>query len=232
MYKYLLHSSFRYVFILLNFFLLSCKKNEFKKPTSVSFKMDINRNVNNQGNLSFNSGYIFLADFSVSGERQEGEPISFNKSFPQGLKVEFDEINIVPELNFDIPQGSYYSLVIAFNTFDDNGDNTIVVNGTYTNISGVTYPLRFEFLSSEYFSIVGEDDEGAATIILEKDVPATSLIKFDPIYWFGLVSSSMFDNASLTNINGQMTILVNEDNNSNIYDIVVDRIDETTESLW
>lgn len=219
-------------YILLFFVLIGCKKNELKKPTDVSFKMDINRNANNQGYLVFNSGSVLLADFIIEGERLEGEDVDFSKSFPQGLSIEMNENIAIPELIFDIPQGNYTSLVVAFNTFDDNGDVTILIDGTYTNQSGVNIPVRFEFMSSEYFSVVGEDDDGFSTIILEKDISAISLIKFDPIYWFSIVSSNMFDNATLADVNGQQTILINENVNSDIYDIVVDRLDDTTEALW
>jgi len=222
---------YSYLILIFSIIITGCKKKQLKTPTDVSFQMDINRSPSNSGHLVFNSGSILLANFNVEGERQEGGPISFNKSFSQGLSINLNSTSI-PDLVFDIPQGNYYSLSVSFLTFDDNGDITIQVDGTYTNQLGSSFPLRLEFLSGEYFSVVGEDESGEATIVLKKDVSATSLIKFDPIYWFGLISYGMFDNATLVNIGGQQTILINESVNSNIYDLVVDRIDHTTESLW
>lgn len=218
--------------LFISFTLIGCKKNELKQPTDVSFKMDINRNPSNSGHLIFNSGSILLAAFEIEGTRQEGDPIAFSKSFPQGLSVNFSPTNTISELFFNIPQGVYNDLDISFETFDDNGDITILVEGQYTNQSSVTFPLRFEFSSSEYFSINGESSSGSSTIVLNKDTPATTLITFDPIYWFGTISNNMFNNADLVNIGGQMTILINESNNSDIYDIVADRIDETTSASF
>jgi hypothetical protein len=218
--------------LVISLILQGCKKDDLKLPTDVSFKMDINRNLSNTGHLVFNSGSILLAAFDIEGTRQEGDPISFGKSFPQGLSVSFSPTNNISDLFFNIPQGVYTDLDISFETFDDNGDITILVEGQYTNQSNITFPLRFECLSSEYFSINGESGSGSSTIVLNKDTPVTSFVKFDPIYWFGTISNNKFNNADLVNIGGQMTILINESNNSDIYDIVVDRIDETTSAIF
>lgn len=221
------------VFSLLIFLTLQgCKKDDLKLPTDVSFKMDINRNPSSTGHLVFNNGSILLAAFDIEGTRQEGDPIAFSKSFPQGLSINFSPTNNISELFFTIPQGVYTDLDISFETFDDNGGITILVEGQYTNQSSVTFPLRFEFLSSEYFSINGKSGSGSGTIVLNKDTPMSSFVKLDPIYWFGTISNNMFNNADLVNIGGQMTILINESNNSDIYDIVADRIDETTSATF
>jgi len=212
--------------------LTGCKKNELKKPTDVSIKMDINRNVSPLGHLIFTSGSIFLGSFSIDGERQEGAPVAFSKSFPQGLNVNFSSTNNISELVFDIPQGNYYELIVSFATLYNNGNNTVLVNGTYTDLSSTTYPLVFEFKAADVFTLVGEDDEGDATIILDKNISASALIKFDPVYWFGTVSNNLFDNADLITIGGQETILVNSSTNEDIYDVVVDRMEESTIALW
>ncbi|MBN4071397.1 hypothetical protein JYT72_02685, partial [Crocinitomix catalasitica] len=137
-----------------------------------------------------------------------------------------------PELVFDIPQGNYYELIITFATFYNSGNNTVIVNGTYTNASSTTFPLVFEFKAADSFSIIGEDDKGDATIILDKNVSASALIKFDPVYWFATVSNSLFDSATLVDVGGQMTILVNSSTNEDIYDLVVDRMEESALALW
>jgi hypothetical protein len=217
---------------LIFFFTIGCKKNELKKPTDVTFKMDINRNVSQQGNLVFTEGNILIQDFSIEGERKEGESVSFSKSFPQGLSINFSPTTNISELVFDIPQGDYYSLVIAFSTKYNNGNSSISVKGAYTNTSGVIFPLLYEFKDDDVISIVGEDDEGDATIILDKDVPVNTLVQFDPVYWFATVSNSLFDSATLVDVNGTQTILVNSSTNEDIYDLVVDRMEETALALW
>lgn len=131
---------------------------------------------------------------------------------------------------FDIPQGDYSELVIVFSTKHDN--NNIFVKGSYTNISGASIQLLFEFKDYDYFSVDGENDEDEATIVLDKNISASPLVLFDPVYLFFTVSNNMFENATLVDINGTQTILVNPSTNEDIFDQVVDRMEESTIVLW
>lgn len=223
--------SFKVLFIGLILFAFSCKKNMLKKPTDVSVKMDINRSTSSNGRYSFSSGTINLASFSVDGERVEGDNIYFENEFPNGLLINFSS-NKIAELNYDIPQGSYERLEIAFETFDDISDITIVINGIYKNNSNVSIPIKFEFMSSEYFSIVSEDYSGSTNIILDKDTPANALIQFNPLYWFDIVPLNLMENADLVNVSGTQTILINDSENDNIYSLIVNRIEQSTESKF
>jgi hypothetical protein len=216
---------------LLSVFLTSCKKRRLKQPTTVSFNIDINRSTSGDGTIVFESGTIFLSSFSVEGERQEGDPIAFAREF-NGLAVDFSASSQVSELQFDIPQGVYTELEVSFETFDDNGDYTIVTNGWYTNTGGTDIPIRFEFSSSETFEITGEDSANSGLIVLEKDIPASALIQLDPIYWFDILTINQLENATLTAINGTPTILINESTNTNLYDLMADRIDDSTEATF
>lgn len=223
-----------FILILVGFFLalVGCKKNELKKPTDVTISIDINRNLSSEGHLSFHDGYIRLASFSVEGVRQEGADVELSKEFEQGNLTYFSSSSPINNLNIDIPQGNYTDLDIAFNTFDDNDETTIRVEGLYTNQSNQTYPIIFEFASSESFSINSEADDGGFIIILDKNISSSVLIKLDPVYWFDIVSYNLFDNASLIEVNGSMTIVVDENTNEDIYDLVVDRLDEQTSSVF
>lgn len=210
----------------------SCRKKELNEPTHVDITVDINRSLSSEGHLQFNNGYIRLASFSVEGVRQEGPEVELSKEFETGNLHYFSSSNPVSNLELDIPQGNYTDLDISFNTFDDTDDPTIMVKGTYINQSSQSFPVQFEFLSSEYFSINSESDDGSSVIELDKDIYSSALITLDPIYWFDLISTSAWDNADLVEINGVMTILINESNNSAIYDNVADRIDEQASSVF
>ena len=211
----------------------SCdKRKKWKLPTDVGFKMDINRSTSSNGKLVFTSGTIILEEFDFEGEREQGDDVYFTKSFPGGLSIPFDPNGNIAELDFDIPQGTYNRISISFETFDDLGDDNIVVNGTYTNTSGTDYPIRFEFKSAEYFDIVAEDYSGSSQIILDKDIAVSTKIQLDPIHWFQVVSTSLLDNADVVNVGGTPTIVISEDENDDIFDLVVDRLDESTEAVF
>lgn len=212
--------------------LASCQKKELKQPADVTVSIDINREQSTEGHLSFQDGYIRLASFSVEGTRQEGADVELSKEFEQGNLTYFSSSSPISNLDIDIPQGNYTDLDFAFNTFDDNDETTLRVEGLYTNQSSQTIPIIFEFASSEYFSINSEAEDGGSVITLDQNINSTVLIKLDPIYWFDLISNNMFDNATLVEIDGVMTILVDENTNTNIYDNVVDRLDEQTSSVF
>lgn len=212
--------------------IVGCKKNELKKPTDVSFNIDINRNESTDGKLVFTSGTINLSSFNVNGVRQEGDPIAFSNSFPQGLIVNFNSTGTISELDYDIPQGVYTSLEVSFETHEGPGGVTIVVNGIYSNNGGTDIPVMFEFLSSESFEIESEDGVNSGLVVLDKDTPANAIIQLDPIHWFDILSNNQMENATLTNVGGTMTLLINEENNENLYDLLADRVDESAESIF
>lgn len=220
-----------FLFLFVGVALIGCKKNQLKKPTDVSFKLTINKDLSSNGKLVFTSGTFWLSEFDVAGTRQEGDPIAFSKSFPGGLAINFSS-NAISELDFDIPQGVYTNLEVEFDALESSGGISLVVNGTYVNNSMTNIPVRFEFMSAETFAIEGEDYAGSSTIVLDKDVPLSALIELDPIYWFDIVPANMLENATLTDVEGTMTLLINENVNEDIYDLLADRVDESAEAVF
>lgn len=210
----------------------SCKKNQLKKPTDVNVIMDINRADNTEGTLSFNEGYIRIAEFEYIGTRQEGAPIELSKEFEHGLVINFNAQNFVSELMGEIPQGNYTDLKIDFDTHEGVDQPTIEVKGTYTDGSSTNWPILFQFMSSETFVIKGEDDAGDDIILLDKDIAAFVNVQLDPIYWFDIISQNMLDNANKYDVDGIQTIVVNEELNGDIYDLLADRIDESSKAVF
>ena len=227
-----MNSSGLWSLVLLSVLMLtSCKKNALKKPTDVDIVMDITRGQSGTNELEFTSGTIYLESFEFAGTRVEGEPFEFEREYPSGLAINFDPNQAIEDLHFDIPQGEYLSLEVEFETYAES-QNSIELNGIYTNSSQVTYPVRFELVSDQNFSISGESEDGSGTIQLNKDIAEMPVIELDPIYWFDIITANMWDNADLVDVNGTPTILINENENAAIYDLIVDRIDDSAEMRW
>lgn len=203
---------------------LSC--NKWKEPTDVDFHVDIDKTSSLGGQLSFSGGHINIEYFDFDGDREKGEDVFFSNDFNNGLLIPFDESQVVTELEFMIPQGEYKRIDIGFRTFDDNNDVCILVEGTYTYSGGGSIPIRFEFKDSEQFRIRAEDS-GGGNIILDKDHTSPARIILDPNHWFQPVPISYFENADITNLSGTNTILIDKSTNDAIYDIVLDRLDES-----
>lgn len=213
--------------------IFSCgkKKEQWKLPTKVSFKMDIDRSASANGQLVFSNGSIRLADFRFDGKREQGDDVYFTKPFSSGLNIAFNANNTIAELNFDIPQGTYNKISVSFQSFSDT-NNCLSVSGIYKNPTGTDYPIVFEFKKTQYFSIVAENNSGSNQIVLDKDVAATATIILNPVHWFQIVPFGMFNSAALTNMNGRATILINENLNDNIYNLVISRLNESVKVIF
>ncbi len=214
----------------------SCKKKkeaQWKLPTAVTFKIDINRSPCLGGNLAFYGGNILLDNFSFDGKRDQGDDVHFDKNSGT-INASFDPNAAIPEWNFDIPQGSYSQIKISYKTAGSQNDKQIVVLGTYKNTTdGNTYPVRFEFQAPQTFVIFAKNSSGNSKIVLDKDVVSSVKIIMDPVYWFQTITNTMMDNASLTNMNGIPTILINKNTNNNINAAMQNRVhDDVTQVIF
>ena len=220
----------------------SCQDDEeFKIPTDVGFQMDINRNTSTNGRLKFSHGHISLAAFAFDGKREEGGDVYFTKSYNQGLRIDFDPKQAVDAFKFQIPQGNYTRIEVELDTYDDLIGKALTMSGTYLNSSGIQYPIFVEVSSSLEFDIISKDQAGNSQIILKAGTPATAVIKLDPVKWFATVPLSYLDNAVLKVEEGESEgevetgssyILISEDSNINIYNIIINRIEQSTETVF
>lgn len=210
--------------VLAGIFLISCGK--WKQPTDVKFYMDIDKSsaINNQ--LTFTGGEIVIEYFEFDGDREKGDDVFFGKDFADGLTIPFDETLEIEGLDFVIPQGIYKRLDIRFKTSDDVTETTLVLNGNYSYSGGGTIPVRFEIEDTQSFEARAESEDGG-DIILDKDVQSPAKIILDPSYWFEPVPVSSFESADIVDFDGVNTLLINKDENSEIYNLVFDRVDES-----
>jgi len=206
----------------LTFTLIGCGR-KWKQPSDVKFNSDIEVSSGLGGKLLFSSGFITIKDFRFDGDRERGDDVRFDYEYSSGLNVPLDLSATVSELEFNIPQGVYKRVDIDFSVNDSLG---IAVNGVYEYSGGGTIPFKFQFSDSQNFEIRAENDNGG-DIVLDKDVASRVKILLDPAYWFELISIVDLDAASTVSILGISTLLISEDVNSDIYDDVTDRVDES-----
>lgn len=210
--------------------MMGCRKNrnKWKEPTAVSFRLDLVKGPVLGGKLSFTGGEVELKNFSLSGERVQGEDVYFEKSL--GLTAQIDPVVDISELNFDVPQGNYTKLMVEV-TMGGSGETGIVLNGTYTNSGDTIYPVKVELKFQEIYSLVAKDNLGHTEIVLNKDEPATGRIILDPGYWFGAVSTSMLEDADTEEVDGKQTIIINDEHNESILDEIDNRVGSGTKLI-
>jgi len=203
----------------------SCQK--WKEPTEVAFYMDIEKSSALNGQLTFTGGEIVLEYFEFDGDREKGDDVFFSKDFEDGLVIPFDESMKIEGLDFVIPQGIYKRLDIRFKTSDNMTGVTLLINGNYTYSGGGSVPVRFEIEDPQSFEDRAEEADGQS-IVLDDEIYSPAKIVLDPSYWFEPVPVSSFESADLTDIGGVNTLLISKDENEEIYNLILDRVDETT----
>jgi len=210
-------------FCTLFFFTFSCGR-KWKKSTVVSFKFEINKDTSTSGHLVFDGGYIIVEQINFLGGRKQGKDVDI--AYNINSKADFATGLTIPLINMDIPQGTYKKIDIDIKVNKKDTEPAILLIGAYINDSLQSIPLRFEFNSGITFEIEPKSKDGSNEIVLIEDIPATSTIIFDPVYWFDTVTKAILDSAAKEDINGIPTILISINNNDNIFSLIVPRLDE------
>ena len=222
-----------YILLLLSSFLFSCQdEGEFKIPVEAGFFIDIQRNAVSASRLQFDDGYIIISSFDFEGKREQAEDVDFSREYEQGLTIPFSSSQPVDALYFQIPQGNYTHISIEFETFDDFGENNLLIEGSYQNSDGERYPLVFVLKSSERFRIDAKSHSDGRQVIVKKEAPISAYIKLNPVAWFKAVPILALDEAEVVLWNGAPTIVISEEVNEDLYDLLEDRLQEGAEAIF
>ncbi|MEO9547027.1 MAG: hypothetical protein ABJG99_05910 [Crocinitomicaceae bacterium] len=204
----------------------ACQKAALKKPVEVNFSFDLDDGTENPGTVKINKGEINLSNFNVSGTRVEGEDIEFMRPFENGLLTDMNGSGEVKELDYQIPQGDYTSIILDFSTTVGDAQNpSFFIEGKYQPIAGSPKDIRFEMVSSINYQIDGEAADGLSSIIMDKKLGKKVEIDFDPTVWFETISEDEWDDAEEIGIgSGPDMFLINASNNYDIYTEVSARL--------
>jgi hypothetical protein len=223
--KYLNHILF---FSAVVFSIVSCKKSELKNPTEILFAVGINAEPAINGNLNFTDGQIILRSLTFDGIRIKGDDVYFEKEFEGGLNTSLSNTNTNSQLIFQIPQGSYTSIRIDFES-EQSGSEKISINGSYKKSNGDIYPITVEVERIEFYDKIVKNAQGDTNIDLIAGNSKTAIIQLNPAFWFSNISSNQLDNANLTTIGGVTKILINPETNEDLYDSIEDKINSNIE---
>lgn len=198
----------------------SCKKQDLKKPVDVDFVYRIVNHGEANPKLHFQTGEISLADFSIKGDRIEGEDINFSRNYAPLVTSDLDNNIGIEDLAFDLPQGDYQSIDIRFSC-QSQQEPSLWLSGFYKPQGGPPIDLLLEINESKVFEIQAVHSNGSAQMKLDADLPVKGSIEMDPYDWFENVSEEMMENAEITELEDNETILINSQNNTSIYNIIV-----------
>ncbi|MFW5820942.1 MAG: hypothetical protein ACOCWA_06610 [Bacteroidota bacterium] len=214
------------VILIAGFSFYGCEKENDNPNGLITFK--VNTTSSNTVNLKstaaandlvFNSGTITIREVVFDGDT---DTLSVSRTIEQIASIDYATGDVSPEIVIEVPAGEYSSVNLGVELQDENSEPSVVIEGTYTNSSGVATPIRFEFNSGEVFEAT------APAVNIEAGANLIGKITLDAASWFSTVSSSDLDEATLTD--GK--IIVNSTSNPDIFDIVADKLDVDTQAIF
>ncbi|NEV93992.1 hypothetical protein G3567_07510 [Psychroflexus sp. YR1-1] len=173
------------------------------------------------GSFFFSDGYITLIALEYEAET-ENDSTSVEFELEGTVKIDFATGIPSPDIrSITIPTGTYESVEVEVELYDETDDPSVVINGTYTAPDGEVHPVQFAFNSGETFEV-----EREGTIVIAEGQSALAEITFDPSVWFAGVTDEMMAGASK---NAKGIIVISETQNSTIFNSVADGLDLATD---
>jgi hypothetical protein len=213
------------IVIVLSLMLSACQR-KWKKTAPSIFSVNVHK-VQDVPAITITNGIIVVDKFEFEGKRKQGNDVYFNNESENLSRIDIGTSAFLTPLNYDIPQGTYTEIRcnLRFRS-DDSNVPSMRIEGTFLNSSSQLIPFIFE--TEDYIPV-----EISATGIEEtfvEDDEIRPVIHLNVNRWFSAITNNQLDNADTTVINSVPTILLDEDNNSDLYELVISRIG-TIESL-
>lgn len=212
------------IFALYSMIIFGSCGRKWKEPSPVGYSSIIKSNQ--AGSLiNVTSGQLMLEEFDVEGNRSQGQNfIQLEKKFETGWPLALAISGSATGVSFDIPQGTYSEIRIRLRIKEFSSSTSATLFGTYINLVGDTLPVIFEFRDNETIEMRAKTISGSNEIVLVADNNSSATIIIDPHYWFSTITQTMLESADTTLINSIPGIMITESDNSDIYDLIIDRI--------
>lgn len=181
-----------------------------------------------QGNLKIDQGTLMFESLEFDGRREEGKDYYFISNFSELVIVNLSTGQSNKFLSFDIPQGVYNLIEITLNIRGDN-EISLVLEGILKKEMPFEEDIlvRFEYPISERIRIKAEPAGNVGKIVLKKDVLSTATIIIDASVIFRFVNMHMLVNADTSIYNGGEAIIINQDNNNDIFNLMATQIEKS-----
>lgn len=205
--------------------LCACQR-KWKKTAPSIFSVNVHK-VQAVPAITITNGIIVVDKFEFEGKRKQGNDVYFNSESENLTRIDLGTSAFLSPLNYDIPQGTYTEIrcKLRFKS-DDSNIPSLRIEGTFLNSSSQVIPFIFE--TEDHIPV-----EITSTGIEETFVEGNEInpiIHLNVNQWFSAITNNQLDSADTTLVNNTPTILLNEDNNSDLYELVISRIG-TIESL-
>lgn len=223
----------------------ACSKDESTMPAPVNLRMelsseqvDIDARTTAKNTIRIERAQYRISGMGFEGYRESGRDYFFNRMFDQTYVVSVEAGGSSSILSFDMPQGVYDRIGISLQLNRSKGKGSsmvyneeaaIVMQGYYLSARGEEIPLIFVYDFDETLSQTATQAGGSGNIAVRQGQNNIASIAFDLSYWLQLINGRMLQGARLTEVGGQPTIIISEDQNENIFNLLTTRIENSTQ---
>jgi len=170
--------------------------------------------------IEFLTGQVTISEIVFDGDIIGSESVSI--SHEQVATIDLATGIVSPAVEVIIPYGDYNAVNLGIEILDEDDSPSVMAQGTYTDANNVVTEVHFEFNSGEVFEAEAE------SYSFVEGTRAIAQIDFSPAVWFSQVTEAMLDGAD--RVDG--VIMINETTNSDIFDMVADKLDDATEASF
>lgn len=194
------------------------RESEFKNPASLSFAMEMDKglNLSSFSNLYLDSATLVLNNFSITGDRANANNFEFTRNFVGGLRLDLTKGDLLQELKFDMPQGTYQKITIKF----EISALEILGRYFYTNAHIKQSLVHFQLEKPKTFEIEMRDVLGSSVLNLYEYIAQHPKVIFSPKSWFGNFTEPILENANLVFVGNDQVIKINHKDNTFIFNLI------------
>jgi len=214
----------------------ACEKNELKLPAEVQLAFDMNTFTMSENSkagqqFSIDEAYLVLGALEFDGEREQGEDYFFTSKFDEALQAEMHTGNASRQVSFDVPQGVYRRIELSLSVGTDSSP-AIMLRGKFHKGPLEDIPVVFEYPYREEIRVRAMNREGNRQVVLKKDEPGKATILLDAPFMFQLFNMGMLINAERFVNEGEETIIINSNKNTEIFSVLATRLDKSVQVIF
>lgn len=208
----------------------SCEKDESTLPVKVTFDyamepyIIVDTAAKGEGALTIDQGTLFINAIEFDGRREEAEDYYFTSHFDPVLQVGMHTGYASQQVTFDVPQGVYDKIELVFSLGNEE-NQAMLVKGIFQQSIEEGIPVWFEYNFQDQIRVKAKNEDDEEQIVLKKSEPATATLVLDASFLFRLVNLGRIMKAERVQIDGEDVILINSEVNTDLFSLLVARLD-------
>lgn len=198
--------------------IFACSKvNQWKQPTSICFELGLSATQFLQGDLSLQGGYLEMGNFIFDGEREQGGDVYFNTGYDKPAQIPLQGA-AVEAMTFDIPQGVYTAMTVYLG--EQDAPSRLILEGELILDNADPVFVQLEMEGVEQWAVVGKNQARQQQPLELTAEKTNARIVLQPHLWIKEEQRPLWEVAETVFINGKTTLLVNAQNNVELYQAI------------